>query len=230
MKRGEKASPARSAEVILVDDHPILLHVVSEILSAQPGITIRQTFDSAAKLLSWLEHHSADLLVLDMVLGHTDGLDLIHNVHCLRPELKILVFSMLDEREYAQRVLSAGAMGYVMKDEQTSVLLEGVSTVLQGGTYLSERASTHAVVHAILDPRRLSDREFSVFTMIGRGLSTREIAAALHVSHKTVEKHRENIRSKLGIPSTPRLISEAARWFYRSGGRATDLAVNQPAQ
>lgn len=130
---------------------------------------------------------------------------------------------MSDEADYGARVMAAGARGYVMKDNATKELTKAIDCILAGRKY-----SKNLPVHRRFtngQPTALSDRELSIFAMLGRGLTTREIAAGLHLSIKTVEKHRENIKLKLGITNTTRLVTEAARWVLRSESHTSAAVI-----
>src|SRR5260221_12740206 len=148
------------------------------------------------------------------------GLELIKDVKAIRPELLMLVISMHDESLYADRVLRAGARGYITKHEGGEKLMEAIRRVLSGKIYVSEGMSAHILEifsggESRLDRssiEKLSDREFEVFESLGEGLSSQQIAKKLHLSAKTVDAHRANIKTKLSIKTTAELISYAARW------------------
>lgn len=209
----------KESNVVVVDDHPIMAQALAELLGSQPNIKVVKTLSSGRGLLDFFEKGRADLILLDLRLGDADGIELIKTIRARDQEIKILVFSMSEETEYAHRVISAGARGYIMKDQAAEALIEAVHEVLDGKIYLSKRVRDMKASDADKrESRSLSDREFSIFGMLGRGLSTRQIATELFLSQKTVEKHRENIKGKLGITNTPKLICEAARWVCVTDG------------
>lgn len=200
--------------IVLLDDHPIVMEGVRAILSMRKDLEVVYCATTPAEMLDWLGRDAADLLILDLCLGLRDGLDFLKTVKCVDPTMRILVFSMSDEADYGARVIAAGASGYVMKDNATKELIAAIDCILSGKKY-SKSLTLHRKF-TTGDTGALSDRELSIFSMLGRGLTTREIAAGLNLSIKTVEKHRENIKLKLGITNTTRLVSEAARWVLRS--------------
>lgn len=219
------ASEQRGADVLsatvrvaIADDHPVLLAGLREVLAAEPDFQIIAEFDSSKELLRWLEDGSntAEVLVLDLALGETDGIELIKRIRRFCPSLRVVVFSMHEEGIYARRALRAGASGYVMKANAGDQLVRAVRTVLGGGVFLTGEARTRnpgwrgADVEGEIDC--LTDRELAIFRLIGEGSNTRSMAASLGVSIKTVETHRENIKRKLGIDSLEKLISRASRW------------------
>ena len=161
-----------------------------------------------------------DLALVDISLPDKSGLELIKDLHALYPELRVLVVSMHDESLYAERVLRAGGRGYLMKQAGGKKLMEAIRHVLSGQIYLSEKMSAR-ILEIFSGGRRdgggspvgqLTDREFEVFQLIGQGKGTREIAGYLHLSVKTVEVYRANIKEKLGIKSATDLVRFAVRW------------------
>lgn len=163
----------------------------------------------------------------DITLPGKSGLELIKDIKAMRSELPVLVVSMHDESLYADRVLRAGARGYITKHEGGEKLMRAIRHVLGGKIYVSERISAHILeifsggqaASERSSIEQLSDREFQVFELIGEGLSAREIARRLHLSPKTVDAHRANIKEKLNIKVSSELISYAARWMaYRASG------------
>ena len=161
-----------------------------------------------------------DLILLDISLPDRNGLELIKDIRALKPNLPILAVSMHDEALYAERVLRAGGRGYIMKQEGGKKLLDAIRQVLSGQIYVSEAISAIILetfsgrqVEATAFPvQQLSDREFEVFQLIGQGKSTREIAAHLNLSVKTVEVHRLNIKKKLKLKTATDLVRHAVRW------------------
>jgi len=159
-------------------------------------------------------------MLIDITLPGKSGLELIKDVKAIRPDLPILVISMHDESLYADRVLRAGARGYITKHEGGDKLMGAIRHVLSGKIYVSESMSAHILeIFSGGQPgtdrssiQNLSDREFEVFQALGEGLSSHEIAKKLHLSAKTVDAHRANIKTKLKINTTAELISFAARW------------------
>jgi DNA-binding NarL/FixJ family response regulator len=164
-------------------------------------------------------------VLADISLPGKNGLELIKDFHAVRPGLPVLVISMHDESLYAERVLRAGGRGYIMKQEGGKKLMQAIRQVLGGKIYVSEKMSGDILemfsgrrAGAESSPvEKLTDREFEVFQFIGRGKGTREIAEKLHLSVKTVEVHRLNIKTKLKFKSAPELIHFAARWLESQG-------------
>ncbi|MBV8225634.1 MAG: response regulator transcription factor [Verrucomicrobia bacterium] len=207
--------------VLIVDDHPITRSGLVQLINSQPDLEVCGEAGNAANALSALDACDPDLAIVDITLPDKNGLELIKDIRALRPGLPILVISMHEESLYAERVLRAGARGYVMKREGGEKLMQAIRQVAKGKISLSERMSGQILeLFSGREPRRqrsrieqLSDREFEVFELIGAGLSAREIAAKLHLSAKTVQAHRANIMRKLKVKSVSRLVSYSAHWI-----------------
>ena len=176
--------------------------------------------EDAAQALDLLASKRPDLMLIDITLPGKSGLELIKDVKAMHPDLPMLVLSMHDESLYADRVLRAGARGYITKHEGGDKLMGAIRHVLNGRIYVSESMSAHILEifsggQTGIDRssiQKLSDREFEVFEALGEGLSSHEIAKKLHLSAKTVDAHRANIKTKLKINTTAELISFSARW------------------
>lgn len=206
--------------ILLVDDHPMMRLGVAQLIKDQPDLHVVADVGSPAEAISALSRHKIDLLLTDLTMPGRSGLEFIKDIHAVRPNLPILVISMHDELLHAERALRAGARGYVMKEAGGERLIAAIRCVLSGKVYVSEKMSA-----AILDnvtgrkPRgstspieRLTDREFEIFQMIGNGKGTGEIANDLHLSAKTVDVHRANIKSKLELKDATALVRQAVRW------------------
>ena len=222
------ANPATNrTRVLIVDDHPMTRAGLVHVINRQPDLVVCGEAENAAEALDAVEACRPDLVLADITLPGKSGLELIKDIKAIRPGLPILVISMHDESLYAERVLRAGARGYLTKHEGGERLMQAVRHVLSGQIYVSEKMSAHilerfsggqvAPVCSLV--AQLSDREFEVFELLGEGLSAHEIAGRLHISTKTVDAHRANIKSKLVIKTTSELISYAARWIEHRANR-----------
>src|ERR1700740_873807 len=216
----KKAEKPRKARIFIVDDHPMTRPGLTHLINHQPDTLACGEAENAAEALDLFDVSQPDLMLIDITLPGKSGLELIKDIKAIRPDLPILVISMHDESLYADRVLRAGARGYITKHEGGDKLLVAIRQVLSGKIYVSESMSAHILeIFSEGQPgtvrssiQNLSDREFEVFQALGEGLSSHEIAKKLHLSAKTVDAHRANIKSKLKINTTAELISFAARW------------------
>jgi DNA-binding NarL/FixJ family response regulator len=218
-------SSIRRARVLIVDDHPMTRAGLAHLINHQTDMLASGEAENAAQALAALEVNVPDLVLLDITLPGKSGLEVIKDIKAMRPGLPVLVVSMHYESLYADRVLRAGARGYITKHEGGEKLMRAIRHVLSGKIYVSETVSAH-----ILDVfsggqtrqrssiENLSDREFEVFELIGEGLSARQIAGRLHLSAKTVDAHRAKIKVKLKINTSAELISFAARWIAEQRG------------
>lgn len=220
----KKAAPAKK-RILIVDDHPMMREGLAQLLEHEPDLTVCGQADTAAQALRSIAQQMPDLALLDISLPDKSGLELIKDLQALHPKLPVLVVSMHDESLYAERVLRSGGRGYIMKQEGGKKLMQGIRQVLEGRVYVSEKMS--AKILEIFSGRRnetapsplerLSDREFEVFQLVGRGKVTREIAEHLHLSVKTVEVHRANIKKKLELKSGADVVRYAIRWIEAQG-------------
>jgi DNA-binding NarL/FixJ family response regulator len=211
--------PARK-RILLVDDHPFMRAGLAQLIDRQPDMQVCGEAGDPAAALAALAKGGVDLLITDITMPGRGGLELIKDALTLHPALPILVVSMHDEVIYAERVLRAGARGYVMKEAGGEALLAALRQVLAGQVYVSPKMSARILDNlAARKPRgssspieQLTDREFQVFQLIGQGKSTRDIAQQLHLSTKTVDVHRGNIKQKLGLTDVTALVRHAVRW------------------
>jgi DNA-binding NarL/FixJ family response regulator len=223
MKAGKPTG--KKTQILIVDDHPVTRAGLSHLINHQPDMIICGEAESAAQAMDVLASSRPDLLLIDLTLPGKSGLELVKDVKAMRPDLLMLVVSMHDESLYADRVLRAGARGYITKHEGGEKLIKAIRHVLSGKIYVSESMSAHILEmfsggQTALDRssiEKLSDREFEVFESLGAGLSSQQIAKKLHLSAKTVDAHRANIKTKLGMKTTAELIAYAARWMSQRG-------------
>lgn len=206
--------------IFLVDDHPIVRRGLQLLIGLEPDLMVCGEADSAPLAVEKVLASKPDLVVVDLMLKVGTGLELIKQLRCQSSKLKLLVFSMRDEGVYAERALRAGANGYITKEEGAEKALEAIRLILQGKSYVSEKISTKMVERVAAGGASgqtalelLSDRELEVLEMIGEGLGSREIAEQLNVSMKTIESHREHIKSKLGLVASPELVRYAINWI-----------------
>ncbi len=212
----------KRARILLVEDHPIVRQGLAQIINAQPDLAVVGEADTAAKALELIRAGTPDLVILDVSLPKTNGLELIKQIKFELPTLKMLIISMHDESLYAERALRAGARGYVMKKEPSQKMLLAINHVLKGEIYVSDKMKQKMLMHLVsrqpqvddstpLD--HLSDRELEVFQLLGNGFATRQIAEQLNLSIKTIESYRENLKLKLNVKSGAELIQHAIQWM-----------------
>ncbi|MCS6947958.1 MAG: response regulator transcription factor [Steroidobacteraceae bacterium] len=202
--------------VLIVDDHPIVRQGLKRMIDAESDLKVCGEAESEPQARRAVKELTPDAVIVDLSLRDGDGLELIRAVHAHHPQVSMLVLSMHDEAIYAERMLSEGARGYIMKQAAADQLLTALRKVLDGETYLSEEM--HALHRsgggAARNPiERLSNRELQVLNLVGRGISSRQIAAELGLSVKTVESHRQSIKRKLHLTTNAQLLKYAINWF-----------------
>lgn len=211
---------SKKTRVLIVDDHPITRSGLSYLINHQPDMVTCCEAQNAAEALTGVLEARPDLVLTDFSLPDKNGLELIKDIKAVRPELPILVISMHEESLYAERVLRAGARGYITKEEGGERLMRAIRHVLSGAIYVSDKMSARILEIFSGGPaaqsrsvvEELSDREFEVFELLGAGLSTQQIAERLRLSMKTVDAHRAKLKSKLKVRTNNELVAYAARW------------------
>ena len=220
-----KKTKIAARRILIVDDHPMMRIGLAQLIDNEPDLKVVAEADTAGQAIDLVAKQKFDLALLDISLPDKNGLELIKDLRVLRPELPILVVSMHDEMIYAERVLRAGGRGYIMKQAGGQKFLTAIRQVLAGQMFVSENMSARILeIYSGRQPdnsgspvQKLSDREFEVFQLIGKGVGTRTIAETLHLSIKTVEVHRAHIKEKLEIKTAPDLVRCAVRWIDSHG-------------
>jgi DNA-binding NarL/FixJ family response regulator len=213
-------SHARPQRIFVVDDHPVVRLGLVQMIDAEVDLEVCGEAATAPEAVAGVAASAADLVIVDISLNGGNGLELTKQLKASDPTIKVLVSSVYDERQFAQRALRAGADGYIMKDQSVDVALDAVRRILGGSVYLSEEMSDRMLRTAVSGAQpqgasamdQLSDRELEVFDLLGRGVTTREAADRLNLSVKTIETYRENIKIKLSLDNNNELICRAAQW------------------
>ena len=212
--------PDQRRRILIVDDHPMLRRGLAALIESVPGLTVCGEAATRTAALEAIRANPPDLVIVDLMLGDSHGLDLVKDLKIRHPGMPALVLSMHDEALYAERSLRAGARGYVTKQELDDTLLMAIQRVLAGDIYMSGKLQARLAAHFVAGPtpetgatcEGLSDRELEVFRLIGQGRGTRQIAEALHLSIKTIESHREHLKQKLRLASGVELVHRATQW------------------
>lgn len=219
MRPGADSPGLHRRKVLIVDDHPIVRQGLKLMIDTEPDLQVCGEAQSEREARTAIRDLAPDVVIVDLSLVQGDGLELVRDVHAHHPGLPMLVLSMHDELIYAERLLAAGASGYIMKQAASDQLLVALRRVLGGGIYLSEtlersRGGAQGVTGAATDPvKRLSNRELQVLSLIGRGQSSREAADGLGLSVKTVETHRQSLKRKLNLATNAQLLQFAINWY-----------------
>jgi DNA-binding NarL/FixJ family response regulator len=210
----------KRARILLVDDHPLVRERLTEIINREADLIVCGEAEDRHETLAAIPAKQPDLAIIDLALKNSDGLELIKDIRPRWPGLRILVVSMHDESLYAERVIRAGALGYITKQEATRKILVAIRRVLAGAVYLNEkiacriisRLTSHSPAVGAAPSELLSDRELKVFDLTGHGLNISEIADRLHIAVKTVETYRARIKEKLKLKDSSELLQLAISW------------------
>ena len=209
--------------VLIIDDHPLFSRGLAQLIETQKVYKVTGMAKDRMEAISMINDLKPNLAIVDLNLGQEDGLELIKDILVMQPKTTVLVLSMHDERFYAERALKAGAKGYIMKEEAEAQVINAIQTVMSGGIYLSENEKQRLKDISESDSSKtekepfdlistLSDRQLQIFTLIGKGLGTVEIAGKLNLSIKTIDTHKENIKIKLHCASSAELRQMAIEW------------------
>lgn len=205
--------------VFLVDDHPLVREWLTTLINQQNDLVVCGEAEDAPRALRAIENLQPDAAVVDITLTSGSGLELVKDVKRVAPRVAMVVLSMHDESLYAERVLRAGARGYVMKRETTKKIITAIREVLEGRLYMSDEFKTSLTEKLVEGNRgeshvdQLSDRELEVFRQLGQGHETRRIAESLGLSIKTVQVYCARIKEKLNLANATELLREAMRWW-----------------
>ncbi len=218
-------SRTMTTRILIVDEQPIVRRGLSSLFRSEPDFEVVDDVGSYASALQAFRASHPRVVTVDVVLEDGSGLELIRELTAIEPLADVIVCSMHDERLYAERALRAGAKGFVSKRESPERIVTAIRRVLEGRIYLSEQMTDRMLCRTIgssndpmADPiASLSDRELEVFEQLGRGVTTRLIAEKLHLSPKTVETYRENIKSKLNLRNAMELTQHAVQWVLQRG-------------
>jgi DNA-binding NarL/FixJ family response regulator len=225
MATEKKAGTDEKWRILLVDDHPMVRERLAEVIQRETDLVVCGEAEERLSALEKIAATQPHLAIVDLTLKHSHGMELIKDIRSRYPALAILVVSMHDELLHAERVIRAGARGYITKQEATKKIMLAIRTVLDGKTYLSEKMAAQIAAGAVGDSRanpglpveKLSDRELLVFEMIGHGHSTRQIADELHLDMRTIETYRARIKEKLNLKDANDLLQYAIRWMQAGG-------------
>lgn len=204
--------------ILIVDDHPLVRSGFAQLIGDCPDLEVCGEAGDMAEALAQIETTRPDLAIIDLSLAGGSGLDLIERIKSQDKDILMLVASMHDETLYAERVLAAGARGYINKQEAQDSIIRAIRQVLAGRVYLSQQMTDRLLSGMVdvggekRDIDSLSNRELQVFELIGQGVSTSRIADQLNLSTKTIETHQAHIKKKLGLSSAHQLTQRAIRW------------------
>ena len=220
MNTAVQKSTTLKKRVMVVDDHPIVRQGLSQLINQEHDIEVCCEADSISDAMNTILTCNPDIAIVDIALGQSNGIRLIEEMSQQHPNIPVLALSMHDESLYAERCLKAGAKGYIMKKEAPENVIVALKKILKGDVHISDVLSAKLLHKFIIQDKgdnrspmdRLSNRELEVFEYIGKGLKTREIAAQLHLSIKTIETYVDHIKKKMNFRDSRDLFMHAVKW------------------
>ena len=207
--------------VLIIDNHPIVRAGLRRVIDNEDDLLVCGEADTVREARTAIRERNPDVLIAEIGLNHGDGIELVRDVRAHHSQLPILVLSNHDETIYAERMLSVGANGYIMKQASSELILHSLRRVLDGEIYVSEgvnfnmlqKSAGRGASHSLNPIDRLSNRELQILHLVGKGMSTRETAHSLNLSIKTIESHRQRIKHKLNLTTGTQLLQYAINWF-----------------
>jgi DNA-binding NarL/FixJ family response regulator len=227
IKKRETTTGSGKTRVLLVDDHAVVRFGIAQLINREADMMVCGEEEDASRAMGSIEALKPNLVIADISLRDSSGLELMRNIKAQHPGLPILVVSAHDESIYAEIAFRAGALGYLMKEEALEKIVTAIRRVLNGTIYVSDSLAAKMLQQQIRGQtninespvKSLSDRELEVFQLIGQWKTTREIADELHLSVKTIEYYREQIKRKLGLKNAAELTQRATAWVGREATR-----------
>jgi len=222
MKTLKAGNKTKKNKVFIVDDHCILREGLSHLINSEEDLLVCGETDNVSDALQAIEDAKPDIVIVDISLGDGSGIRLTENLIYANPRLLVLVLSMHDESEYAERCLKSGARGYIMKQEPSKTLLSAIRKVLNGEIYVSDKLNV-TLLHKFVknkfesydsSTKPLSNRELEVYQLIGQGMKKHKIAERLNLSVKTIETYMEHIKIKLQLKTTHDVLMHAVKSIY----------------
>jgi DNA-binding NarL/FixJ family response regulator len=209
--------------VLLVDDHAVVRFGIAQLINRQPDMMVCGEEEDASKAMGAIATLKPNLVIADISLKESSGLELMRNIKAQHAGMPVLVVSGHDESIYAEIAFRAGALGYLMKEEALDKIVMAIRRVLSGAIYVSDSLAAKMLQQQIRGQtsinespvKDLSDRELEVFQLIGQWKTTRDIADELHLSVKTIEYYREQIKRKLSLKNAAELTQRATAWVGR---------------
>lgn len=208
-------------KVLIIDDHPIIRQGFASLIQEQPDLILCGEGETSGECIQLVQQHNPDVVIVDLFLKEGSGFELIKQIRAFQSNAKILVCSVYSEEQFGERVILAGANGFVDKSEAVDKLLDAIYAVMDGKLYVDTDLAQKILQNPSNEPvqdtllRDLSNREFEIFQMIGSGSETKHIANTLQLSVKTIETHRFNIKKKLGLKSGIELNRYAMEWHIQ---------------
>ena len=227
LKKKQDKTNENKTQVFIVDDHPVVRDGLTTIINYEQDMNVCGEAEDAPGALKSVTELKPDVVIIDISLKNSDGIELTKSIKSRHSKISIIVFSVHDESLYAERALLAGAKAYLMKDAVSENIIKVIRTVLSGEIYVSNAVSKK-FLHKIAGDKagttktpieNLSNREFEIFRLIGEGYKASQIAKQLHLSTKTIDTYRSRIKEKLNLDNATELLQYAIKWGKKSDPR-----------
>lgn len=207
-----------NVQILLVDDHEIVLDGIRALLEDEIGFEIAAEAQNGVEAIKQFKKHPIDFIIMDISMPAMNGIEATEKIKELDPDIKILALTMMDEEEHIRNMIQAGASGYIFKSSNKEELIEAITTILDGRHYFSEEATQRVMMDLVKkgepvshDPTDVTERELEVLELIVKEHTNQEIADKLHISIRTVDAHRRNLLQKTGAKNTAGLVTYAIR-------------------
>lgn len=201
-------------DVVVVDDHPVVLQGFSYMFQQIEGVLLKATFDTAAGILQYLARNRADIVLLDINLPDKNGIDTCTEILGMQPSCKVIAISNIDEYSVIQRMLQSGAAGYLLKNASAEEVSSCIRMVMEGQIGLSQQVQAVITKSDAGELPSITRREREVLSLLAHGRRTNEIADALFISVATVESHRRSLLQKFQVINVAALIYKATEMKY----------------
>ena len=216
--------------IVIVEDHPIFRMGMKEMIEHEPDMCVSGEAGDVSHALKLIREQKPDLVVVDLTLQDSSGLDLVKEIADHHRPMVSLVLSMHDEALHAERCIMAGAKGYIMKQEASESVVGAIRSIMAGNIHVSPTIMSNILNSFQKQPdrlnesplKRITDRELQIFQLIGRGMTPRQIASQLNISVRTIGTYRERIKEKLNLASAGDLVRHAVIWVETGVFKETD--------
>lgn len=200
-------------KILIVDDHAIVREGLKQVIAKRHDIEVAAEAENGYEAMKAIEKHNLDMVILDINLGDQSGLDVLKQIKQTHPKLPVLILTMHSEKQYATRMIKAGASGFLNKGSASEELNAAINKIAKGGKYITETLAEQLIME-IGQPtdtphERLSDREFEVFRLIAQGKKNKDIASELYLSEKTVSTYQSRILQKMNLENRAAIIHYA---------------------
>jgi len=205
-----KMSTTKKIRVLIADDHPIIRKGLIQIINDEPDMQVVTEVSDGSEALAKLRSVKYDIAILDISMPKKTGLEILEQMKFEKIKTKVLILSVFSEEQYALRVIKTGAKGYLTKESAPDELVKAIRKIIEGENYISAILAEKVLTDIIVDNKKihqsLSNREYSVMTLIAKGLTLKEMSAQLNINVKTISTYRKRILDKMNMTSNAQIV------------------------